>query len=35
MSEFETPTARVLVADDEPHLLRRSSSGWSAKGTRC
>jgi DNA-binding response OmpR family regulator len=22
MSEFETPTARVLVADDEPHLLR-------------
>ena len=22
MSESETPTARVLVADDEPHLLR-------------
>ena len=22
MYEFETPTARVLVADDEPHLLR-------------
>jgi len=22
MSEFEPPTARVLVADDEPHLLR-------------
>jgi len=21
MSEFETPTARVLVADDEPHVL--------------